>query len=132
MRWRSAVAVLGAVAASIACASCMSRTASSQPRPTQTHLTAPQAGQLIVQCFVDHHLIPAEALADGKNANPPFDSSTWLRDGKVILNHAFGAWFAAGNQYVVVVRGKSIADWMTAIEITRTNWPTSICGPMPG
>jgi hypothetical protein len=138
MTWRSAATVLGAAATAVACASCSSSGSpassgpptSEPPSPTQTRLTAQQAAPLIVQCFVDHHLIPASALATGNNEHPPFDSSAWLRHGKVIANGAFSAWFAESS--AVVVRGKSIGDWMTAIEISRKNWPTSICGPVPG
>jgi len=108
--------------------------APSHPDPAHTlpaHLSGQQVAPALVQCLINHHLVPASALAADQDAKPPGDSSTWLRDGKVVANLRFGDWFsdAGGN---VVVRGQQIAAWTIAIEMNPRKWPASLCGPWRG
>jgi hypothetical protein len=80
-----------------------------------------QLETMIVQCFADHQLIPANALED---------SSTWLRNGHVTVNPKFGDWYTDKGAGVIV-KGKMIADWVAGAMQDSKNWPISICGPMP-
>lgn len=119
--------------AAAGCAACSSPTPGAEPShgpsPTQS-LTAEQVVPPLMQCFVNHDLIPASALNNGKDATPPSDSSTWISHGEVVGNERLGEWLRANED--VVVKGKSIHDWIAAVEANRHAWPTSVCGPMPG
>ena len=117
-------------ATALVCTACSGASSdASKPSPSVTHLTADQVLQPLMQCFIDHHLIPESVLEAGKDGNPPSDVSTWTKDGTVVTNLRFGDWFSENS--AVVVEGKSIYDWMTAIEASRGNWPESTCGSMP-
>lgn len=102
--------------------------------PTDAGATAAEIrgkiSALVVQCFADHQLIPASALAAGKTASPPADSSTWLHDGKVSENQYFSAWWSDPGSGVAV-RGKTLGDWVSEIAANSSAWPSSVCGPMP-
>jgi hypothetical protein len=98
-------------------------------KPSTIHLTAGQMLSPLIQCFADHHLIPAAALGNGRSAHPRNDASTWLLGGKVIANDNFGHWLSEDSD--VVIKGRSIGTWMTAIEASPRAWPASLCGPMP-
>lgn len=139
-----ALAVAAVTAAALACAACGSSTSpsagggsSSPPAgpsssgPTATQITVSQAASLIVQCFVDKHLIPASKLAAGQTSHPRSDSSTWLRHGKVDGNQRFGDWYSETGS-AITVKGKTIGTWVTAVAASGTAWPTATCGPMPG
>ncbi len=131
---------LAAAAAALACAACSSSTTtpgdgSSSPTAGTSssgpHLTAQAAAPLLVQCFIDHHLISKAQLAAGKTSKPPSDSSTWLHDGKVSGNQRFGDWYSTTGS-AIVVNGKQIATWATAVAASSAAWPTATCGPIPG
>lgn len=109
-----------AVAVPLACAAC-SGSAKAAPSATPTHLTVSQVLPALLQCFVDHKLIPAAALQD---------SSGWIINGKVTDNLKLGDWFSENSD--IVVRGKALADWLAAIEANSKAWPASICGAAPG
>lgn len=111
-----------------ACAAC-SGSPKAAPSATPAHPTISQVLPPLLQCFIDHQLIPEAALQSGKNASPPDDSSTWVIDGKVTDNTRLGDWFSENSD--IVVKGKAIADWTTAIEANPKTWPTSICGAEP-
>ena len=89
-----------------------------------------QVSVVVVQCFADHHLIPASALGSGKTASPPSDSSTWLHNGKVADNQLFGNWYGDTGAGLTV-RGKIIGEWVSEIAGNHSAWPSSVCGPMP-
>jgi hypothetical protein len=115
---------------SLACAACSGTTSGTAPSPSSAQtLTVEQVVPLLMQCFVSHDLIAASALHNGKDANPPSDSSTWIRDGKVIGNLRLGEWLRVNEG--LVVKGKTVEAWILAIEANREAWPTSICGSMP-
>jgi hypothetical protein len=141
-----ALATAAVTAAVLACAACGSSTSpsagsgSSSPpaspssgssSATATQLSVQQAAPLIVQCFVDKHLIPASKLAAGKTSHPRSDSSAWLHHGKVDGNLQFGDWYSATGS-AVTVKGKTIGAWVTAVAASGQAWPTATCGPMPG
>lgn len=135
--WRGALVVVAA-AAGLACVSCSSSgtTAgggSSSPAASSSgsHLTAQAAAPLLVQCFIEHHLISKAQLAMGKTSKPPSDSSTWLHDGKVSGNLRFGDWYSTTGSSIVV-NGKQIATWATSVAASSNAWPTATCGPLPG
>jgi hypothetical protein len=115
------------VSAALACASC---SGSPKPAPTTspTHLTAAQVLPPLLQCFIDHQLIPQSALQSGKSNDPPDDSATWMSHGEVTENYRLGDWFSDNSG--IAVNGRTLGDWMTAVEANRNAWPTSICGPM--
>jgi hypothetical protein len=125
-RRRGAAALTGAALA-LAAAGCAAPAA---PHRAPAHPTARQVAPLLVQCFADHHLIPASALRNGADSRPPSDSSTWLRAGTVTANDAFGDWFRDNS--AVPVQGKTIEDWTHAVEASpATAWPARTCGPVP-
>jgi hypothetical protein len=123
---------LAAAITALACAACSSTSPSTTPSPSPSaahHLTAEQVDPPLIQCFVNHDLIPAAALNDGKNLSPPSDSSTWIRDGKVIVNLQLGDWL---RSYLgLVIKGKPLQTWILQIEANRNAWSANICGPMP-
>ncbi len=130
-RTLSRVGLAAAITALIvaACSSTPSATAPSPSPSASKTLTAEQVDPPLIQCFVSHHLIPVAALNAGKDTNPPSDSATWIRDGKVIDNLDLGTWLR--GEFGVVIKGKTIEAWILQIEANPNTWPTSICGPMP-
>jgi hypothetical protein len=132
MRAGTKVALAAAVAAAaLAAAACSGSSPGTTSPPSRgaTRLTPDQALPPLLQCFIDHHLIAGSVLDNGTDSQPPSDVSTWTKDGQVIANDNLGDWFSVNSN--VVVQGKSIGDWMTAVEISRKNWPARVCGPMP-
>ena len=123
--FRPGVAV---AAAALACAACSGSAPSPRPSPTRT-LTTVQATYQLVACFVSHDLIPFSVLNNGKNSSPPYDYSTWYRNGKVLGNELFGTWYRVDND--VDINGQTLDQWVHSVEANRKAWPVSICGPLP-
>jgi hypothetical protein len=118
--------------AALACAACSGTARSTAPSPTPSvakTLAPQQAVVPLLECFVSHRLIPFSSLRNGKVSNPPDDYSTWYRDGKVLWVDTLGAWLRVNEG--VVVKGKTIGNWIDDVEANRKAWPTSICGPLP-
>lgn len=117
-------------AAVLACAAC---SGSPAPAPTPSpavRVSANQATLLIMQCFLDQHLIPSSALHPSPATAPGTDSALWVKNGKVVSNVHLGDWYrdvGAG----MTVKGKVIDDWVHSLEASSKNWPSRICGPMP-
>jgi len=128
---RAVLAVSAVVLGVLACAACSSSHSSGGGDAKPARLTSQRAAPLLVQCFVNKHLISASELAVGKTSLPPSDSSTWIRNGKVIGNLRFGGWYSIEGS-AIMVDGKSIGDWVTALTASSKAWPTKVCGPLPG
>jgi len=128
---RAGLAISAVALGVLACASCSSSPSPGAGSAPPARLTSQRAAPLLVQCFVDKHLISASDLAVGKTSLPPSDSTTWLRNGKVIGNLRFGGWYSIEGS-AIMVDGKTIGDWVTALTASSKAWPTKVCGPLPG
>jgi hypothetical protein len=73
---------------------------------------------IIVQCFIDHNLIPASQLK----------KQSWYHSGKVTTNADFYNWYRF--QEALVIKGKQLDEWVHDAAFNGT-WPSSVCGPMP-
>jgi hypothetical protein len=125
----AAGAVAGVLLAVVGCSG-----SGATPAPTDTGTSSAnqpeQVAVTIVQCFADHKLIPESALNSGKTSNPPSDSSTWLHDGKITNKLRFGDWYSVVGS-ALIIKGKTIDDWVTEITASSKAWPSGVCGPVP-
>jgi hypothetical protein len=126
MRAAALTALAGTV---LAVASCSS---SPKPRQSQAQVVLARHQQvlpLIVQCFVDQHLLTNSELQDTQ-AVPPASSSQWIHGRHVTQNAAFGEWYRDIGA-AVMVRGKAVDDWVTDVAYDPATWPSDICGARP-
>jgi len=123
---RSRIGVLSATAATaVVLAACSSASGpssppSSTPQPTPSDRAA-YANSLevpLVQCFIDHHLIPAKL----------YRSQSWYQSGRVVDNADFANWW--GFNEALTVRNKQLDQW-THDAAFSGKWPASLCGPRP-
>jgi hypothetical protein len=113
----------------LASASC---SGSPAPKRSQYDVVSARRHQLIpliVQCFIDRHLLTARDLQDPQ-VSPPDPSSAWLRNGRIIRNTAFANWYADKGSGIAV-KGTLVDDWVTDAAYDPAYWPASICGPRP-
>jgi hypothetical protein len=122
---KSRIGLLSATAAAaVVLAACSSASAPS-PRASTASATpsdpAAYANSLevpLVQCFIDHHLIPAKL----------YRSQSWYQSGRVVDNADFANWW--GFNEALTVRNKQLDQW-THDAAFKSQWPTSMCGPRP-
>jgi hypothetical protein len=126
---RRTILAVAALSSVLAMAACSSSGKPATPRKTETAIAPDRVPVLVVQCFIDHHLIPASVL-DAKNTVPPDDAATWLHNGKIVDNENFGSWYHDAGAGVLV-HGKIIGEWVTEITASAKAWPTGTCGPIP-
>jgi hypothetical protein len=107
---------------------------SSSPKPPQSQSQVVSARHqqvlsLIVQCFVDQHVLTSAQLQDSQ-AVPPASSSQWIRGGHLTRNTAFAEWYRDVGA-AVNVHGKAVDNWVTDVAYDPATWPSSICGSRP-
>jgi hypothetical protein len=101
-----------------ACSSAARPASSPTPSSTDTYAYAASLEVPLVQCFIDHNLLPGDT----------YDKQSWYHAGKVTGDAAFANWwkFMEG----MVVDGKQLDVW-THDAAFSNQWPTSLCGPEP-
>jgi hypothetical protein len=132
---RTAIA-LAAVAA-LAITGCSSSPAKPKPASTSTSQASAfeartkQLTVALVSCFYRHHLIPRRAT-DGR----PFGTPRLpVQNGQVATSSAADRtavlwWFASVGD-TLPVKGVSMGAWLGNSAMVPTDWPKSICGPIP-
>jgi hypothetical protein len=120
---KSRIGLLSATAATaVMLAACSSASAPPRSSPSATPADpGAYANSLevpLVQCFIDHHLIPAKL----------YRSQSWYQSGKVVGNADFSNWW--GFNEALRVRGKQLNEW-THDAAFSNKWPASLCGPRP-
>lgn len=125
---KSRIGLLAATAATTvvltACSSASAPSPSSSPTtgaggtPTDPAAYANSLEVPLVQCFIDHHLIPAKR----------YQTQSWYQSGRVVDNADFANWW--GFNEALTVRNKQLNQW-THDAAFNNKWPASLCGPRP-
>lgn len=114
----TATAVALTACSSTSATSPPSSTASAGPTATDPAAYANSLEVPLVQCFIDHHLIPAKR----------YKSQSWYQSGRVVDNADFANWW--GFNEALTVRNKQLNQW-THDAAFNNKWPASLCGPRP-